>query len=536
MNSRGKPLTTFENFKAELENELTLKDINTAERVIGKIDRDYTDMLWEYRGENNIIDDEFLRYFAFICDIICYKEGDTPQGKKTDTFSLLERYFSHDNDKLDDHVKVLEDYFDCWCNMGEFDSPYDFFDSFIAYEHEAGKIRWDSRYEIDIFEECLGSYGEVHGNGNRDFSLGRVVLLYSIVTYLLNRDRVSYGDFVRRFRTVNNLVQNSDFEISDSENRVGGNRMPMILKQVDNIILNGMIDVKLERNFNVIQLNEEVEKLEWTSKNPKRAEELFELEDHGLLYGQIGVIGLENVDCFGKFHQLFECDYDAIDCALLSLGNYNEFQVYVFKRGNYIQKDNNWRYQTGSSMEGGMAWRNLFHKSRNAEGFENTKKYLVRLLSENEDFSDKMLWKIVKDYTSDCKAKKRYDWRYYYVNYDSFRPGRYGKCRWYDFEHKPYEFAVMWSERYPSTKTYQPFLKAVDPDEEYLNHDEQGMNLYWEDGTWTECENDAFVTYYYDEESEQSIEILEERIDIKQNEDGIDMEDRIKKYRKLCSE
>ncbi|MBR1741782.1 MAG: DUF262 domain-containing protein, partial [Lachnospiraceae bacterium] len=152
--------------------------------------------------------------------------------------------------------------------------------------------------------------------------MGRVVLLYSIVTYLLNRDRVSYGDFVRRFRTVNNLVQNSDFEISDSENRVGGNRMPMILKQVDNIILNGMIDVKLERNFNVIQLNEEVEKLEWTSKNPKRAEELFELEDHGLLYGQIGVIGLENVDCFGKFHQLFECDYDAIDCALLSLGNY----------------------------------------------------------------------------------------------------------------------------------------------------------------------------------------------------------------------
>lgn len=519
MNSRGKPLTTFENFKAELENELRQNSNELAEDIIGKIDRDWTDILWMYRGEDNTTDDEFLRYFQFVCDIICYKEGGTPQGKENDIFSLLNRYFSYDNKKLTKHVKILRDYFDCWCDIKDYDSPYDFFESFISYEHEQGKIRWDTRYNIDIFEECLRSYGEIGGNGNRAFALGRVVLLYAVVTYLLHTDTVSYSDFVRRIRIVNNLVQNSDYEISDSENRVGGNRMPMILKQVDKIILQGRIDAKLERNFNVIQLNEEMEKLKWTSENPEKDEILFALEDHSLLYGQIGVIGLENIDCFSKFEALFECDYDAIDQALLVTGN-------------YFQKENNWRYQLGSSMGRGMAWRNLFHQSRNAEGFENTKKYLVKLLSEHDDFTDGILGKIVKDYIAECERKNLYDWRYYYVKYEVFRPGRYGKYRWWNFEEKPYELAVMWSERYPSAKTYQPFLKEVEQDDN-LDPDDQGMSLYWDDESWTVCENDAFVTYCYDEELEETVEILEERIDIKQNEDGIDMENRIEKYKAL---
>jgi len=519
MNSRGKLLTTFENFKVELENELRQKDDKLAEDITRRIDREWTDVLWEYRGGNNITDDKFLRYFQFVCDIICYKEGDTPQGKENGTFDLLGRYFSHSNIKLEEHVEILKDYFGCWCDMEDYGSLYDFFKSFISHEHEQGKIRWDNLYDIDIFEDCLCNYGEIAGNGNRAFPLGRIVLLYAVITYLLHKDKVSYTDFVRRIRIVNNLVQNSDYEISDSGNRVGGNRMPMILKQTDMIILHGKIDAKLERNFNVIQLNEEIEKLKWTSGNPDKAELLFSLEDHSLLYGQIGIIGLENIKCFSKFGELFECDYDAVDCALLVTGN-------------YIQRDNDWRYQTGSWMDRGMAWKNLFHRSRSAKGFENTKKYLVKLLSGHDGFTDEMLWKVVEDYITECESKNLYDWRYYYVKYKNFRPGRYGKYRWWDFENNPYEFAVMWSERYASTKAYQPFLKEAD---QYGNLDpeDQGMSLDWGDGSWTVCENSAFVTYRYDEKLEEGVEIPEKRINIKQNKNGIDTENRIEKYKRL---
>ena len=83
MNSRGKPLTDFEHFKAEFEREIKKLDTNYANTIINKIDIAWTDMLWTYRGDDNITDDEFLRYFNFICDIICYKNDDTPLGKSS---------------------------------------------------------------------------------------------------------------------------------------------------------------------------------------------------------------------------------------------------------------------------------------------------------------------------------------------------------------------------------------------------------------------------------------------------------------------
>lgn len=518
MNSRGKPLTTFENFKADLENELRLYSEDLAISIIEKIDRDWTDMLWEYRGDNNIIDDEFLRYFQFVCDIICYTEGDTPQGKSSDVFDLLGRYFSHDNVALEEHLKLMEAYFDCWCDMGDFKSSFDFFESFISEEHEDGKIRWDG--DLDIFEDCLCNFGEIAGNGNRAFSLGNVVMLYAVITYLLNRKSINREDFIRRIRVVNNLIQNSGFEISDSTNRTGGNRMPMILGQVDTIILQGKVDTSIDRSFNLIQLKEEAVKMVWTAENPKKAETLYELEDHSLLYGRIGVIGIENDDCFTKFVDLFKCDYDAIDCALLVTGN-------------YMQHDTYWRYQIGSGMSQGMAWRNLFHQTRATEGFEDTKNVLVELLRSYDSFSDDLLYGIANDYIVNCEEKSVFDWKYYYVKYEEFRPRRYGRYRWYDFENKPYEFAAMWSERYPSTKTYQPFLKAID---QYDNIDpeDQGMSLDWEDGSYTVCENNAYVTYGYDEETDSYVEIVDERIDIAQNAAGIDIENRIEKYKELC--
>ena len=39
MNSRGKPLTQFEHFKAELERKISLVDKETSQRISRKIDR-----------------------------------------------------------------------------------------------------------------------------------------------------------------------------------------------------------------------------------------------------------------------------------------------------------------------------------------------------------------------------------------------------------------------------------------------------------------------------------------------------------------
>jgi len=510
MNSRGKPLTQFEHFKAELEHELLKFNEAIAKRIIKKIDLDWTDMLWRYRGDNNVTDDEFLRYFRFVCDIICYQNGETTQGKSNDEFDILNEYFSGQNKNVMANIQTLEDYFDCWCHLMKEKTLIKFFEQFISHEHQVRKIKVENRYSIDIFEDCLRNYADISGNGNRQFPLNRLVLLYAVISYLLNKDNITSEQFTRRLRIVNNLIQNSDDEISDSELRTSGNRMPAILKQVNNIIKTGTVDEQIEKNLNPNQLAEEVSKIIWVDNNPDKAESLFELEDHDLLQGQISIIGLENSDYFPRFQSLFSCKWDAIDCALMSIGNYGQ------------REKNGWKYQMGSKKIE-KAWSNLFHKSANV-GFERTKDILLNLLSNTDSFNDKYLSDIKVKYISDCENNQNFEWRYYYIKYIPFRPGSFGKYTWDDFRNKPYEFSVMRTETKWSENTYQPFLKAVD--ETKLSKDDYGQRIINGDN-YIVCENAAYVVKNNVTDAEV------ERIAIAQNDQGFDTEDRIKKLLKF---
>ena len=365
-----------------------------------------------------------------------------------------------------------------------------------------GKILFDNK--PDIFEDCLRSYSDVLGNGNRSFPLNRIVLLYAIITYLLNKNSVSEDQFRRRLRSVHNLVRNSEYEISDSETRTAGNRMPAILRQVDSIIINGAIDEKETPNFNNYQLEEEKTKLVWTEEHPELAESLYKVEDNSILRGQIAILGLDKPELFDKFEKLFTCSWDLVDCALLSTGDYKQCER------------NNWRQQLGSkSVE--KAWITLFHRSANS-GFERTKETLIKLLESLEDINDDSLRNIVDAYIADCEAKSLFEWRYYYVKYNVFRPGRYGKYSWRGLENGYYNMHALWTESQWSENSYQPFLYAADPS--IISRDDLG-HVSIKDGKKIECRNSGY--FFIDIETEEEVD----RIDIKQTEDGIDQEDRI---------
>lgn len=510
MNSRGKPLTQFEHFKAELEHELRKVDDLIAKRIMKKIDLDWTDMLWHYRGDDNVTDDEFLRYFRFVCDVICYHQCGTPQGKSNDEFDLIKEYFSSQSEGVIENILLLEQYFDCWCTLRDIDHPGHFMSRYFSKEHQSGKIIVESKNEIDIFGDCLRNYADIYGNGNRIFPLNRIILLYAVISYLVNKENITESEFSRRLRIVNNLIQNSEDDISDSEQRSSGNRMPQILEQVDAIIQTGKIDESIKLSFSMVQLTEEKEKILWLEEHPDKAEELFEFEDHHLLYGQIGIVGLDKSEYYHRFQSLFSCDLDLVDCALMSLGNYGQREM------------NGWRYQFGSkNRKHANAWRKLFHKSAN-DGFERTKEVLMELLDQAESFSDEILNAIIETYVYECDSKREFEWRYYYVKIPMFRPGSYGKYYWNDFENKPYEFSVMQTQYYISTSTYQPFLKAIDARNLSLEH--FGERIIRGD-KYIICENSAYVV-----KSNESGEEIE-RIPISQNAQGVDTEDRIEKMR-----
>lgn len=515
MNSRGKPLTQFEHFKAELERNL--KEINPerAKVIMSKIDINWTDMLWMYRGDDNVIDDEFLRYFKFICDIICYHEGGSPQGRSYDEFFLLNKYFSKDVENIESHIDTLEQYFDCWCSLENGLTPKCFLEQFISDNHEPGKIQF--RGDIDIFADCLNSFAESTGR-NRRFPLNRVVILYAIISYLLHKEEkgISCEQFARRLRIVNNLVRNSEDEVSDSELRSSGNRLPAILNQVDSIIIDGNVDKAIDKSFNVAQLEEEAEKYVWVDEHPDLAEKLYELEDHQLLFGQVGIIGLDNIDYADRFTELFTCDLDLVDTALMSFGNYSQ------------RERNNWRYQFGTSnTRVQKAWQDLFHKSANYE-YDRTKDTLKRLLESSESFSNDILKKVVSDYLAACEEKKEFDIRYYYVKYRNFRPCSYGKYYWKDFSNHPYRLLVMQTGQQISQNSYQPFLHAVDHSEA-LSKDNYGDRIIRDD-LYIVCDDSAYVVRKVEDQTEV------ERLDILQNENGVDIEDRIQKFKKYYTE
>ncbi len=506
MNSRGKPLTRFEHFKAELERCVKAVDDDLAKRIMRKIDRDWTDMLWRYRNsgtdtaDDAITDDEFLKYFRFVCDVICYQGGESPQGKSPDEFDMLTEYFTGDPNEVRDHVEELESFFDCWCKIDGYDSPTNFLNAFMANKHEAGKIVIDNRYKTDIFEDCLHSYADKSGR-IRSFPLNRIVLLYAVTCFLQNRSKVSDQDFAKRLRCINNLIQNSEDEISD---RIDRNRIPAILQQTDAVLLTGQFDDTIENNFNVNQIAEEKEKAQFLIDNPEKAELVYALEDHPNLKGQISIVGLEHVEYADRFASLFNCKWDLIDCALIATGDYGQ------------QERNKRHYQYGSRRMQ-SAWDELFHRSANS-GFENTRDILINLLSKAESFSNEFLNQIRNEYIASCEQSGLYPWRYYYIKYASFRPGSYGILSNRDRTGTPYMISIMQTKSQWSSNTYVPYLKEAD--DNHLSKASMGQQLEY-GNKFVICKNNGYVV------CEAETKTVLETWLIQQNEDGIDMEDRI---------
>ncbi|MBR1438723.1 MAG: hypothetical protein IJ587_09330, partial [Synergistaceae bacterium] len=220
-----------------------------------------------------------------------------------------------------------------------------------------------------------------------------------------------------------------------------------------------------------------------------------------------------HVDYESRFASLFSCDWDLIDCALMATGNYGQ------------RERNKWRWQYASrGMQ--IAWYELFHRSANT-GFDNTKAVLVELLSKAETFSNDSLKQIADEFTASCEANCVYPWRYYYVKYKVFRPGSYGKYSNTHFDEKPYMFSVMQTQFQWSSNTYMPYLKEVD--DAHLDKDSMGQRLVYGDKHII-CDNAAYLLR--DNKSEEVIETIE----IKQNESGVDTEDRIILLKNYLSE
>lgn len=433
MNSRGKPLTEFEHFKAEWEGlvkKIDEDDTDLSGELSRKIDTVWTDILWAYRGSDNIIDDEFVRYYTYLCSLIYYKKY-PDEERPDDILELTKVLFAEKKDDAKANLQFIEECFDC-LNGVEIGN---LFTKFLTQgEHIEGKSSISKSESLDIFEDCCNNFGERQSSHRRSFPIGRMVLLYCFLLYL--RKGISDELFIRRLRIVNNLIKASEFELRDD-------RMNALLSQTEEIIENGEIHISEGRpSFNASQLQEEKDKEEWLKDNQDKAETLFYLEDHYLLNGGISVIGLENVDYTNAFYSLFECDWSLVNRTLLSIGDYS---IKV-----------NWRYQIGSARND-TPWRAIFRAKDNTRAHDT----LVTLLKMNNVFTNDYLASIIDNYLNTTNT---YDWRFYLVKYESMRPEKYGMYYWYDYssrEKESYRILMMMTEKSIGGRNFNIFLKTL---------------------------------------------------------------------------
>jgi len=516
MNSRGKPLTKFEHFKAELEKCISqVYEKEETEIIMRKIDINWTNMLWTYckkdvdNPENAIIDNEFLSYFYFICDIIYYKaayKNNIPYTRNWKELKLLSMYFSSNNAK--ENIDTLVSFFDCWCDIetlfknekNEYKTPKEFQESFLSKNHQSGKVMISST-DTDIFGKCLKASRTFKDyKVESSFSLGDTIRLYAITLYLLNKKLLTEDQFVRRFRSVNNLILNSENEVAD---RTQNSNMPGIIKQTEELILNGRIDQNT--GFNTYQVNEEIKKLEFTEHHHNKAELLFELEDHHLLKGQIGIVGLDYIDYTERFKSLFNCDLCLISRALMSIGNYG-------------QRVKDKYYQFGTSSY--PAWIYMFHiRQENKDSYrKNTHNALLQLLSEYEYFDNNILKTICDKFIKFCKESSKYPWRYYYVKYNKIFSMDDTAGKYYREDDGDYSYIWM-PGKIVSRNSHNPFLyKAV------VDYNWSVIEYKTGDRHWI-VHNDVQV-YCYDNSYVFKYNNKQFTVKIKQN-NGIDTEDRI---------
>lgn len=188
------------------------------------------------------------------------------------------------------------------------------------------------------------------------------------------------------------------------------------------------------------------------------------------------------------------------------------------------QEKNRTHYQLGTkSKRNTKAWRSLFHRSNKSVGFDETKRILAELLSSTEEFNDTYLDNMAATYLDSCEQQQIYPWRYYYIKYDFFRPGSYGKYTWENYAEAPYHFSVMMTERKWSENTYQPFCGlSTSPN----CHERIWDSAYdWKIALlWRRTMELCYMTRRHAKELV--------RVRVSQNEDKIDVENRVESLKK----
>ena len=423
MNSRGRPLTGFENFKAELEALLHKNpeiDPAAVKAFSLKIDTDWADLFWHYRGDNHLIDEECVRYLRFLLEARAWKRGLAVQTGYDDlralaalSQSLLSSAAASAREDFDWIVQAL----DVWLTVQSagVTGPQAIAPLFAHLFTREGSgaatpLRifnfrdfGDAPVGGDLFHACCRLYG------TRAWSLAHTVLLYGMLQGLIQGTPLT--DLHPRLRLLRNLIEASRSEIRADSTR---NNMPALLAEVEIIMAAGPLDDV--RIFNQVQVRNEQAKQALLARQPALHAAMCRLEDHELLRGGLTAFDLDpaqDATTFEsraeQFARLFDKEtFHLASAALLAKGNQG--------RGRKRTSGHRLTYLGAPRQRQAGLWEDHW-RIRYNEPSHPSGAALMGLL---DDMADGLSPQTVIDAFTNAPGTAK-DWRYYFARYEAMR-------------------------------------------------------------------------------------------------------------------
>jgi hypothetical protein len=397
MNSRGKPLTPFENFKARFEK--ALEGSPRAAEFAECVDGVWSDVFWAYRGTDDIVDDELIRYFTFVTQIAEWQNG-TSSRKRLET--RAEEVFGPGRPNGPQNLDFLFDAFNAWRDMEVATFFADLLTTDASQSRE--KLLLFGAKPIDHFRACCEGYAF---GGSRMFGWAETLTLYAVLIHRIHQT----DDFPRRLRVLRNLL-----EASGNELRL--ENMPALVREVASLVRGASPKEALAglSAFNEAQIEDERAKAAFLTAHPELTGVVVALEDHRLLRGSLVAIELDADRLAARAASFTKVMADrrlwpALTGALLA-------------KGDYSRHPNPRSFRFGSP-EDDLWWRGLLTGTRRSN-LSGTSKVLAELLdavSEAHGDLRDVLREIRQQYINEQDA---FDWRYYLVKYDAMRSGKSG--------------------------------------------------------------------------------------------------------------
>lgn len=389
MNSRGRPLTDFEIFKARFEKHIESKHSEEMKnRFTKSVDNKWTDVFWQKaRKANKDMDSAFLNYFDYIAEV-CYYLLDDKTKSALPAGDIKFTVFENE-----DNLSFLFEALDIWT---EIEDTTGYFESYFSKRtYETGKVKL-YREDVDLFRSCIF---------NERFDMAEKLLLYAVVLQLMSKSEKK-----TELRLLRNLIENS------LGNELKTQNLPKLFKIVRSICNDG-IDLEKVTTFSTLQIEDEKIKAEFLRNNPEHAEELYQFEDHNLLRGRMSAIRLDTATLTRHreaFKKLFvDEDYNTIGQAVLCFGDYSS---YAGGSGD--------RWQFGNSK---MSWKTIL----TASNTDKIKGCLSQLL---DVYPSQSLDDIIKNKLSELENAEK-DWDYYFIAYSTMNIGRTGIFVWWGEGH-----------------------------------------------------------------------------------------------------